>query len=132
MRILPFVCVFSMLLFALPAVLGQRETLKPGEQVPERIVPPSQEVKEGVAKKKQREGTAFQGQNVIFRQIGNRTSALFQPGNERYTCLENLCLERVNKIVRETPEQTYWKIDGEFTEFQGENFLLIRRAVQNY
>ncbi|MDR2643923.1 MAG: hypothetical protein LBC74_14170, partial [Planctomycetaceae bacterium] len=31
--------------------------------------------------------------------------------------------------IDEKPARTNWKIDGEFTEFRGENYILIRRAV---
>ncbi len=108
---------------------AQRELLNTGQDTPATlpVVPEQTEVK----RKKIREGAAVQGQIAVFRQIGNRVSVFINPGNERYTCLENLCLERVLRVLRENTDQVFWKIDGQFTEFQGENFFLLRRAVLN-
>ena len=76
-----------------------------------------------------REGTAFRGMLVFFRQSGDRTALYTVEGNQRYTCLENLAMERILTALQENPDRQYWRIDGEFTEFRGENFVLIRRAV---
>ncbi|MDR3108926.1 MAG: hypothetical protein LBU65_04455 [Planctomycetaceae bacterium] len=124
------VTIITLCFIALPVIVfGQRDIAKPADKTQPQPVNPNAEIKPTVPKKRQREGTSFQSQDVVFRQIGTRTSAFFQPGNERYTCLENQCLDRAMKVVNDTQEQTYWKIDGEFTEFQGENFLIIKRAV---
>ncbi|MDR0608999.1 MAG: hypothetical protein LBG58_02720 [Planctomycetaceae bacterium] len=82
-----------------------------------------------VMKKRNREGTTIQGKKVFFRQTGNRTTMYTESDNERFVCLENLNLERILKAIDEKPSRTNWKIDGEFTEFRGENYILIRRAV---
>lgn len=115
--------VLSLSLFA------QRETVpdNPNEQTKPIAVEPE---KNAVKKKRQREGTAFQGLKVTFRPTGNRTT-LFPTENsdERFVCLENLQLERVLKIIEEKPQRTLWKIDGIYTEFRGENYVLIQRAV---
>ena len=74
-----------------------------------------------------REGTAFRNTLVQFRQTGDRTVLYTIEGSHRYTCLENLALERILTAMTEKPERQYWQIDGEFTEFRGENFVLIRR-----
>jgi hypothetical protein len=66
---------------------------------------------------------------VSFRQTGDRTVLYTVEGNQRYTCLENLALDRILTATQERPDRRYWRIDGEFTEFRGENFVLIRRAV---
>jgi hypothetical protein len=79
--------------------------------------------------KRQREGTAFKGKYVFFRQTGERFVLYTVEDNQRYTCLENLALERILTASLENPDRQFWKIDGEFTEFRGENFILIRRAV---
>ncbi|MDR0336317.1 MAG: hypothetical protein LBI18_04430 [Planctomycetaceae bacterium] len=80
-------------------------------------------------KKRIREGTTFQNKRVFFRQTGSRTTMYTLDGNNRYVCLENLNLERILKSIAERPERGTWKIDGTFTEFNGENFVLISRAV---
>jgi hypothetical protein len=76
-----------------------------------------------------REGTTFKNLYVSFRQTGDRTVLYTVENNQRYTCLENLALERILAIRKERPERQYWKIDGEFTQFRGENYVLIRHYV---
>lgn len=79
--------------------------------------------------KRIREGTAFRNRRVFFRQTGRRTTLYDVDGKERYLCLENLNLERILKAIEEQPARGIWTIDGVFTEFQGENYVLIQRAV---
>jgi len=76
-----------------------------------------------------REGTAFKNLHVFFRQTGDRTALYTVADSQRFTCHENLALERVLTTIQEKPDRQYWKIDGEFTEFRGENYVFIRRAV---
>ncbi|HBT76838.1 MAG TPA: hypothetical protein DEB39_07900 [Planctomycetaceae bacterium] len=118
-------CLVFLLLFSMAT--AQREPVNPGADTPTTL--PVVSEKTEVKRKKIREGATVQGQIAVFRQIGNRVSVFISPGNERYTCLENLCLERVLRVLRENTDQVFWKIDGQFTEFQGENFFLLRRAV---
>lgn len=80
--------------------------------------------------KRIREGTAFKDMFVYFRQTGDRTVLYTVGDNQRFTCLENLALDRILTTMREKPKHEYWKIvEGQFTEFRGENFVLIHRAV---
>ena len=81
-----------------------------------------------------REGTAFKDMFVtILHQADGRTVAYTIENNQRrFECLKNLTLERVLTTMQEKPERQHWKIAGEFTEFHGENFILIRRAVVAY
>ena len=77
-----------------------------------------------------REGTTLRNTLVFFRQTGDRTVLYTVENDQRFTCLENLALERILTAIREKPERQFWKInDGEFTEFRGENFVIIRHAV---
>lgn len=87
------------------------------------------EKKKDASDKRIREGTTFQGKHVFFQQAGSRTTLFAADTNERYVCLENLNLERILKAIEERPGRRSWKIDGMFTEFQGENYVLIQRAV---
>ena len=82
-----------------------------------------------VKKKKIRENTPFKDKRGYFRATGQRTTFYALDGSERYVCLENLNLERILKAMRDDPSRTAWKIDGEFTEFNEENYIIIRRAV---
>ena len=76
-----------------------------------------------------REGTAFKDMLVFFRQNADRTVLYTVDGEQRYTCLENLALERVLTAIQQKPERQFWRVDGEFSEFRGENFVSIRRFV---
>ena len=48
---------------------------------------------------------------------------------ERFQTLENLSLERLAKIARESGRRLNWRIEGTVTEYLGKNYLLIERAV---
>jgi len=77
-----------------------------------------------------REGMPIRNMHVFFQQAGDRITLYTVEGNQRFTCLENLTLERTLRAMAENPERRrYWRIDGTFTEFRGENFVLIRHAV---
>ena len=76
-----------------------------------------------------REGTKFKDMYVYFRQTGDRSVLYTVENHQRFTCLENLELERVLKVIQDKPDRDHWKIEGEFTEFRGENLILLRRAV---
>jgi hypothetical protein len=109
-------------------VLAQRAEVpqQPGqESKPIAAVP----TKQSVQTKRIREGTAFKDKRVFFRQTGDRTALYTVEENQRFTCLENLTLERILTAIQEKPDHQFWKIEGEFTEFRGENYVLIRRAV---
>lgn len=80
-------------------------------------------------KQRIREGTKFQDKRGSFRQVGQRTIFQSLDDNERYYCLENLHLERVLLAIEEKPARTVWRINGTYTEFQGDNYILLERAV---
>jgi hypothetical protein len=82
-----------------------------------------------VKKKKIRENTPFKDKRGYFRATGQRTTFYALDGSERYVCLENLNLERILRAMREDSARAAWKIDGKFTEFNEENYIIIDRAV---
>ncbi|MDR1963678.1 MAG: hypothetical protein LBQ50_07860 [Planctomycetaceae bacterium] len=109
-------------------IFAQREPIPGDPNAVEKPVISEPEQKK-VTKKRYREGTMFQGKKAFFRQTGNRTTLYMVDDDERFVCLENLNLERILTAIEEKPSRTTWKIDGDFTEFRGENYILIRRAV---
>lgn len=117
-----------LLLFGNVIVLGQREPMPMDPTVQEKPVVVSQEEKENKSKRI-REGTIFRNKRVSFRTVGQRTMLLALEGSESHVCLENLNLERILKAIDERPGRGVWTVDGEFTEFRGENYVLIKRAV---
>ncbi|MDR2754581.1 MAG: hypothetical protein LBC20_02635 [Planctomycetaceae bacterium] len=120
--------LIAIFLFGNAVSFAQREPVPSDPNAVEKPII-EESVQKKVMKKRNREGTIFQGKKVSFRQTGNRTTLYTIDDNERFICLENLNLERVLKAIDEKPTRTTWKIDGEFTEFRGENYILIRRAV---
>ena len=76
-----------------------------------------------------REGTTMQSQHAIFRIAGNRLVMTTVQGSERHFCLENLNLQRIHDVLRENPTLTDWTVDFIVTEYKGENYVLIQRAV---
>ncbi|MDR1483868.1 MAG: hypothetical protein LBT09_03495 [Planctomycetaceae bacterium] len=127
-RRLFFIFVLFCSLFAGIFVMGQRPPAPPNPDLEEKPVNTG-ETNKPTTKKRIREGVTFQNKRVFFRKTGNRTTVYTVEGNDRYVCLENLNLERILKAIAERPEQGTWKIDGVFTEFNSENFVLISRAV---
>ena len=109
-------------------VMAQRVEVPPQPNMESRqiAIPPAKQMPRA---KRLREGTAFKDKHVVFKQTGDRTVLYTVEDNQRFTCLENLALERVLTAVQEKPERKFWNIEGEFTEFRGENFVFIRRAV---
>jgi hypothetical protein len=125
----PFVIIFVLcMLFAGLVVLAQRAEvpLSPDRESKPIDVPPAKQVPRA---NRFREGTAFKDKHVFFRHTNDRTVLYTTHDNQSFLCLENLHLERILTTIQEKPERQFWKIDGEFTEFRGENFVLIRRAV---
>jgi hypothetical protein len=82
-----------------------------------------------LAKKRIREGTIIEGAQGYFRVTGSRVTLFTSDESRRFVCLENLNLERVLQVIRDNPTQLEWSVDGELTEYQGENFLLIHRVL---
>jgi hypothetical protein len=82
-----------------------------------------------LSKKRIREGTILKGSQGYFRVTGSRVTLFTSDESRRFVCLENLNLERVLQVIRDNPTQLEWSVDGEITEYQGENFLLIHRVL---
>jgi hypothetical protein len=123
------IAVFAaFMLFGSFIVQGQRPEpqTQPGQEMRPVVVPTT---KQAQRPQRFREGTAFKDMLVFFRQNADRTVLYTADGEQRYTCLENLALERVLTAIQQKPERQFWKVDGEFSEFRGENFVSIRRFV---
>ena len=76
-----------------------------------------------------REGADFLNQRGSFKQVRDRLVFFTGDGNQQLIGLENLSLERVQRVVLDNPTQQDWAVSGTVTEFNGVNYLLIRRAV---
>ena len=76
-----------------------------------------------------REGTELVDQPGSFRPTGDRIAFFTDVGKGRLVVLENLALERVRRSIEDTPTPPEWIVTGTVTEYRGENFLFVRRAV---
>jgi len=79
--------------------------------------------------KRLREGTKLVDRIGYFQATGDRVTFYASDGKERFRALENLLLERVARIISETPERVDWTVAGTITEFRGSNYLLLTHAV---
>ena len=76
-----------------------------------------------------REGTRIVNQPGYFRISGDRLVFFSTQQNTRYVTLENLNLERIAAAMADQPRQRKWKVTGTMTEYHGDNYLLVEKAV---
>ena len=76
-----------------------------------------------------REGAILTDQPGTFQLVGKRMVFAFDGEARQLGTLENLALDRVVRLVREAAVPQTWLVSGTVTEYQGNNFLLIDRAV---
>lgn len=77
-----------------------------------------------------REGTELVDQVGQFKLSGQRVIFILADGKRQLEGLENLSLERIAKEISGNPDPRTWLVTGTVTEFQGSNYLLVRRAIQ--
>jgi len=78
---------------------------------------------------RQREGTKLTEVVGRFELAGDRITFYPNGGRESYRVLENLALERVSQVLSESRARQDWTISGVLTEFRGNNYLLLNKAV---
>ncbi len=81
---------------------------------------------------RQREGSRMDRQQGHFKLTGDRLTFHVSGSEDKYLGLENLAMERIAKVVSErhdSPEQLVWEVTGVFTEYRGNNYLLITHAI---
>lgn len=76
-----------------------------------------------------REGTRLAEMVGTIVQNGNRYQFLDEKQGQPLTLLENLALERVLRIQQAYFGTIRWQISGTVTEFRGQNYLLLERAM---
>ncbi|MBN1909104.1 MAG: hypothetical protein JW818_05140 [Pirellulales bacterium] len=81
------------------------------------------------AKTRLREGMKLVDQLGHFRATGDRIAFFTHNDTTRLIGLENLNLQRVATAIAEQPKGRLWKVTGTITEYRGENFLLVDRAI---
>lgn len=75
-----------------------------------------------------REGTQLSEAVGHFRLSGSRVVFVLADGGRQLTVLENLTLERIAQMARDDGQRVVWTVSGLVTEYQGANYLLVRRA----
>jgi hypothetical protein len=76
-----------------------------------------------------REGTMLNDVLGTFKLTGDRATFFPADGSARYGGLENQALERVANVIGEDPEALEWLVSGTVTEYKGNNYLLVSRAI---
>lgn len=88
--------------------------------------------REGSEKRQRRyrEGTRMVDRMGYFQSTGDRLAFYTQDDEQRFPALENLALERVARVIGEsTSDGMQWSVSGVLTEYRGENYLLVTRAI---
>ncbi len=91
--------------------------------------PPSESDK--AASLRFREGTKVTNRVGHFRTIGDRVVFAFSQDGQQFEApvLENLMLDRVWRVLGESSEPMPWLVSGTVTEYRGDNYLILSRAV---
>ncbi len=120
-------CVLPALLLATAALCGVRLS----EQSAAQSGPHSGEAESSIQTetRRLREGSTLEGAVGRFIKTGGRLVFVTADGGNRLVALENLALERVVQLERDRLSSYQWVVTGEVSEFQGKNFLFIRRAT---
>ncbi len=89
----------------------------------------SRDTAKGSDEQRMREGSRVTDVLGHFRDSGEGWNFNFKDENRTIVALENLALERIARSVDESPDQILWNLTGVLTEYRGQNYLLITRAV---
>lgn len=76
-----------------------------------------------------REGTQLESQLGHFKVTGDRLTFYAAGGTYRVIGLENLNLERISRMAKDSLSMLEWNVSGTITEYRVINFLLVERAV---
>jgi hypothetical protein len=83
----------------------------------------------GKSKERVREGTELRDVLGTFRLTGDRATFCPADGVGKFGGLENQTLERVATVIAADPTPMEWLVTGTVTEFKGNNYILITRAI---
>lgn len=76
-----------------------------------------------------REGARITDLVGEFQRSSDRYTFVQEDAKQGIRVLENLALERVSRILEDDPSPRMWSVSGTITEYRGENYLLVTRAV---
>ena len=75
-----------------------------------------------------REGTKLEKVIGHFEISGDRLVFFPVKHGGPLTMLENISVQRIDQLIRLTPDKVTWNVSGIITECRGSNYLLIKRA----
>ena len=78
-----------------------------------------------------REGTLLTDVKGRFRKQGERFQFIEDGSNKSYKCLENLSLQRIDASQQDDDRKVAWIVCAKVTEFKGENFLVLEKAIRS-
>jgi len=64
-----------------------------------------------------------------FKMAGDRLVFFLAAGKQQLIGLENLNLERIQRILTDNTDPLEWLVTGTVAEFRGTNYLFVRRAT---
>ncbi len=117
-------CLAVVLLAVGMAGIGLPQAPAPGPPSSPRLLPAAQ-----AALPRAREGTELVDQVGTFQVLGERVVFVAERNSQRLVALENLNLERIARTLASHPYPLQWKVSGKVTEFRGNNFILVERAI---
>jgi len=77
------------------------------------------------------QGKYLHEKHATFQIVAERIHVRLPKNKRVMIALENLTLERIHKYVGRVEEKQTWEIEGQVTEYEGQNFILIKRAIVN-
>jgi hypothetical protein len=77
-----------------------------------------------------REGTKIVNQSATCRSSGDRLQVILSADSVPVIALENLASQRILKAALDDAADERWVINGQITEFQGRNFILLDRVTR--
>ncbi len=78
-----------------------------------------------------REGSQIKDPNAVFQIVGERIKCNLNKNGLSVIALENLTLERVHHYLLRGSDTPTWEIEGTITEYEGHNYLILKRAIVN-
>lgn len=76
-----------------------------------------------------REGATLEAELGEFSEWGERIRFRLKDEKISYVAVENLALERIANVLAENTTARTWSVSGVFTEYRGDNYLIVTRAA---
>ena len=78
-----------------------------------------------------REGTSLAEARGRFKVVNERFVFMDETTGKSLTCLENLMLQRIHSFLKDDEGgRQRWSVSGKITEYNGDNFLWLDRALR--